>query len=60
VTTVIAGLVLAQYGTGPLKGFAVTLMVGVICNIFTGVIVSRLMVDWWVKNLGRGAQLDLG
>ncbi|HTA91181.1 MAG TPA: protein translocase subunit SecD [Polyangiaceae bacterium] len=60
VTTVIAGLVLAQYGTGPLKGFAVTLMVGVICNIFTGVIVSRLMVDLWVKNLGRGAQLDLG
>ena len=60
VTTVIAGLVLMQYGTGPLKGFAVTLMVGVICNIFTGVIVSRLMVDWWVKNLGRGAQLDLG
>lgn len=60
VTTVIAGLVLAQYGTGPLKGFAITLMVGVICNIFTGVVVSRLMVDWWVKNLGRGAQLDLG
>jgi preprotein translocase subunit SecD len=60
VTTVIAGLVLAQYGTGPLKGFAVTLMVGVIGNIFTGVVVSRLMVDWWVKNLGRGAQLDLG
>ena len=60
VTTVIAGLVLAQYGTGPLKGFAFTLMVGVICNIFTGVVVSRLMVDWWVKNLGRGAQLDLG
>ena len=60
VTTVIAGLVLAQYGTGPLKGFAFTLIVGVICNIFTGVIVSRLMVDWWVKNLGRGAQLDLG
>jgi preprotein translocase subunit SecD len=60
VTTVIAGLVLWQYGTGPLKGFAVTLIVGVICNIFTGVIVSRLMVDWWVRNLGRGAQLDLG
>ena len=60
VTTVISGLVLAQYGTGPLKGFAVTLIVGVICNIFTGVVVSRLMFDWWVKNLGRGAQLDLG
>jgi len=60
VTTVIAGVVLWQYGTGPLKGFAVTLIVGVVCNIFTGVIVSRLMIDWWVKHLGRGAQLDLG
>ncbi len=35
VTTVIAGVVLWQYGTGPLKGFAVTLIVGVVCNIFT-------------------------
>jgi len=60
VTTVISGLVLWQYGTGPLKGFAVTLVVGVVCNIFTGVIVSRLMVDLWVKGLGRGQQLDLG
>lgn len=60
VTTVIAGVVLWQYGTGPLKGFAVTLIVGVVCNIFTGVIVSRLMIDWWVKHLGRGTQLDLG
>jgi preprotein translocase subunit SecD len=60
VTTVIAGLVLWQYGTGPLKGFAVTLVVGVVCNIFTGVVVSRLMVDFWVRTLKRGATLDLG
>ena len=60
VTTIIAGLVLAQYGTGPLKGFAVTLMVGVICNIFTGVVVTRLMFDLWVRWTGRNGQLDLG
>jgi preprotein translocase subunit SecD len=60
VTTIIAGLVLAQYGTGPLKGFAVTLMVGVICNIFTGVVVTRLMFDLWVRWTGRTGQLDLG
>ena len=60
VTTVIAGLVLAQYGTGPLKGFAVTLMVGVICNIFTGVVVTRLMFDLWVRWIGRTGQLDMG
>ncbi len=60
VTTVIAGLVLAQYGTGPLKGFAVTLMVGVICNVFTGVVVTRLMFDLWVRWIGRNGQLDMG
>jgi preprotein translocase subunit SecD len=60
VTTIIAGLVLAQYGTGPLKGFAVTLMVGVICNIFTGVVVTRVMFDLWVRWTGRTGQLDLG
>lgn len=60
VTTVIAGVVLMQYGTGPLKGFAVTLMVGVICNVFTGVLVTRLMFDLWVRWIGRTGQLDMG
>jgi preprotein translocase subunit SecD len=60
VTTVIAGVVLMQYGTGPLKGFAVTLMVGVLCNIFTGVVVTRLMFDLWVRWIGRSGQLDMG
>jgi preprotein translocase subunit SecD len=60
VTTIIAGLVLAQYGTGPLKGFAITLMVGVICNVFTGVVVTRLMFDLWVRWTGRTGQLDMG
>jgi preprotein translocase subunit SecD len=60
VTTVIAGVVLMQYGTGPLKGFAVTLMVGVICNVFTGVLVTRLMFDLWVRWIGRSGQLDMG
>lgn len=60
VTTVISGLVLAQYGTGPLKGFAITLMVGVVCNVFTGVLVTRLMFDLWVRWIGRSGQLDMG
>jgi preprotein translocase subunit SecD len=60
VTTVIAGLVLAQYGTGPLKGFAITLMVGVLCNIFTGVVGTRMVFDFWVRHLGRKGQLDMG
>jgi preprotein translocase subunit SecD len=60
LTTLISAIVLAQFGTGPIKGFAVTLMVGVACSIFTGVTVTRVMFDVWVRGLGRTAKLDLG
>ena len=60
LTTLISAIVLAQFGTGPIKGFAVTLMVGVACSIFTGVVVTRLMFDVWVRGLGRTAKLDIG
>jgi protein-export membrane protein SecD len=45
VTTGIAGLVLLQYGTGPIRGFAVTLLIGIISTIFTAVFFTRLMFD---------------
>lgn len=60
LTTFISGVVLAQYGTGPIKGFAVTLMVGVLCSIFTGVVVSRVLFDLWVRNLGKKSTFSLG
>jgi preprotein translocase subunit SecD len=60
LTTIIAGVVLAQYGTGPIKGFAVTLIVGVLCSIFTGVMVTRVLFDLWVRNLGSKGKLSLG
>jgi preprotein translocase subunit SecD len=53
LTTLIAAIVLAQYGTGPIKGFAVTLMVGVACSMFTGVVVSRVLFDVWVRSAGK-------
>ncbi|MFO0593029.1 MAG: protein translocase subunit SecD [Polyangiaceae bacterium] len=54
VTTLISGLILAQYGTGPIKGFAVTLIVGIAASLFTGVVCTRLMFDWAVQ--GRRAK----
>lgn len=45
LTTAIAGLVLYQYGSGPIQGFAVTLMIGIATSIFTGVFCSRLFFD---------------
>ena len=46
VTTFIAGVVLYQYGSGPIKGFAVTLMIGIICSLFTAVVVTRQVFDY--------------
>jgi len=45
LTTAIAGLVLWQYGSGPIRGFAVTLLIGIATSIFTGVFCSRLFFD---------------
>jgi len=49
VANFMAGFVLMQYGTGPIKGFAVTLIIGVVCNLFTSTWVSRLMFDHYVS-----------
>lgn len=45
VTTLIASLLLYQFGTGPVKGFAVTLSVGILASMFTAVFVSRFVFD---------------
>ncbi len=46
VTTLIAALVLFQFGTGPVKGFAVTLSLGVLASLFTALVISRLIFDY--------------
>ncbi|MCS6858525.1 MAG: protein translocase subunit SecD [Sandaracinaceae bacterium] len=51
LTTFIAGVVLFQYGSGPIKGFAVTLMVGIVTSVFTGVFCSRVIYDWLIRGL---------
>jgi len=48
VTTLLAGVVLYSYGSGPLKGFAVTLMIGIFTTLFTGVFVSRALLSFLV------------
>ncbi len=45
ITTLIAALVLFGFGTGPIKGFAVTLSLGIICSMFTAIMVSRAVVN---------------
>jgi len=46
ITTLIAALVLLQFGTGPIKGFAVTLTIGIISNVVTAVFMSRIAFDY--------------
>src|SRR3546814_9565088 len=45
LTTLIAALLLFQFGTGPVKGFAVTLSIGLVTSMFSAIMVTRLMVD---------------
>jgi preprotein translocase subunit SecD len=59
LTTFIAGVVLLQYGSPELQGFARTLMIGIVTSLFTGVFCSRVMFDWLVRGL-RVAKLRVG
>ena len=45
ITTFIAAVVLFQFGTGPIKGFAITLCIGIAASMFTAVFVSRTFFD---------------
>ena len=46
ITTLIAAVVLFSFGTGPIKGFAVTLTVGLVASMFTAITCSRAMINW--------------
>ncbi len=49
LTSIITGLILLLYGTGPIKGFATTLIIGIVCSFFTAVFLSRLFFIWFAK-----------
>jgi preprotein translocase subunit SecD len=58
ITTGIAGLVLWQYGSGPIKGFAVTLVVGIIASLFTAIYVTRTLFELYLRSSER--ELPIG
>ena len=59
VTTVVSAVFLFVFGTGPVKGFAVTLTIGLVANLFTAVYVSRVIFDWHLGKMQREAQLSI-
>ncbi len=48
ITTILAAIILYEFGTGPIKGFAVTLSIGIIASMFTAIFVSKILFDFWV------------
>jgi preprotein translocase subunit SecD len=59
VTTIVSAAILFLFGTGPVKGFAVTLTFGLLANLFTAVFVSRLIFDTVLQKKERGAALSI-
>lgn len=51
LTTLLAGVVLYGFGTGPVQGFAITLIIGILSSMFTAVLLSRVITEW---QLGKG------
>ena len=48
VTALIAGFVIRTYGSGPVRGFATTLIIGLLASMFTSIVVTRVIVEWFV------------
>jgi protein-export membrane protein SecD len=53
VTTLIAAVILLWFGTGPIKGFAVTLSIGILTSVFTALIMTRVIMEIVTRNQGR-------
>jgi SecD/SecF fusion protein len=49
ITTLLTGIILYIFGTGPVKGFATTLMIGIITSLFSAIFITRLLIDWYVN-----------
>jgi SecD/SecF fusion protein len=54
ITTMLTGIILYMFGTGPVQGFALTLIIGILTSLFTAIFITRLLIDWYV---GRGGNL---
>ncbi|WP_027137056.1 protein translocase subunit SecDF [Gaetbulibacter saemankumensis] len=55
ITTGLTALILFVFGTGPIKGFATTLLIGIGTSLFTAIFITRLLIDWYAN---RGGNLD--
>jgi preprotein translocase subunit SecD len=49
ITSAISALIMLMFGAGPVRGFAWTLLIGVITSVFTAVIITQLLIGWWYR-----------
>ncbi len=49
ITTLIAAVILLVFGSGPVKGFAITLGIGIVTSVFTAIWVTRLLISIWIE-----------
>lgn len=59
VTTLVSAAFLLLFGTGPVQGFAITLIIGLIANVFTSIYVSRAIFDYHLAHMERQAELSI-
>jgi preprotein translocase subunit SecD len=59
VTTLVSAAFLLLFGTGPVQGFAITLIIGLLANVFTSIFVSRAIFDWHLSRNDRQAELSI-
>jgi preprotein translocase subunit SecD len=59
VTTLVSAAFLFLFGTGPVKGFAITLSIGLLANLFTSIYVSRAIFDFHLARMERQAELSI-
>jgi len=58
ITTFLTAVILFSFGMGPIKGFAVTLMAGIVASLFSAIIITRVIVDWLTR--GKSIKLSFG
>ena len=58
ITTLASALVMFQFGTGPIKGFAVTLTMGILASLFTNITCLKMILELWAKT-GKAKKIDL-
>jgi preprotein translocase subunit SecD len=58
ITTFFIGIILYSFGVGPIKGFAVTLMAGIVSSLFSAIVITRVVVDYLTRE--KSAEVSFG